>query len=293
MPQDEKPVFATRHLDSTASARALARRDGTAPLDPGLPWVVEFRVVGSAVTIQLRLKDVMVMGRADPERNMFPEIDLSPFDALAKGVSRRHAVILVRNGRVTVKDLDSTNGTQLNNFELIKETEYRLRHGDELALGQLHLQVLFNIVPASQDNDSLVLNQALNIPKIGKGQNILIVADDADVSAVFQLSLTRAGFNVTTARLADSALRELTEHKPEMVILDMALPDATALEHVRFIRKHVSRSVPVVVTSGATAGYHMGKALEAGADVVLGKPVSVEELLSAIEKVITQPDEKP
>lgn len=292
MPEDEKPVFETRHLDSTASARALDKRDSTSPLDPGLPWVVEFRVVGSPATVQMRLKDVMVMGRADPESNLFPEIDLTPFDALSKGVSRRHAVILVRNGRVTVKDLDSTNGTRLNNFELIKETEYRLRHGDELALGQLHLQVLFNVVPERQDSDSLILNQALNIPRIGRGQHVLIVADDADVSAVFQLSLTRAGFRVSTARLADSALRELTEHKPDVVILDMALPDASALEHVRFIRKNVSKRVPVVVTSGATAGYHMGKALEAGADVVLGKPVSVQELIKAVGKAIAEPEKE-
>jgi len=290
MSEDEKPVFETRHLDSTASARMLASRDAS-PLDPGLPWVLEFRVVGSPTTIQLRLKDVMVLGRADPERDMNPEIDLTPFDALSKGVSRRHAVILVRNGRVTVKDLDSTNGTRLNNFELIKETEYRLRHGDELALSHLHLQVLFNVVPARQDSDSLVLNQALNIPRIGRGQHVLIVADDPDVSAVFQLSLARAGFQVSTARLAGTALTELMERKPDLVILDMALPDASGLEHVRFIRKNVSKSVPVMVTSGATAGYHMGKALEAGADLVLGKPVSVQELVKAVGKAFGQPSE--
>ena len=55
MPDDEKHVFETRHLDSTATARALTSRDGTSPLDPGLPWVVEFRVVGSPATVQLRL----------------------------------------------------------------------------------------------------------------------------------------------------------------------------------------------------------------------------------------------
>jgi len=286
MSENEKPVFETRHLDSTATARLLTDR-ATSPLDPGLPWVLEFRVVGSPVTIQLRLKDVMVLGRSDPERNMYPEIDLTPFDALTKGVSRRHAVILVRNGRVTVKDLDSTNGTRLNNFDLIKETEYRLRHGDELSLGQLHLQVLFNVVPGRQDtDDSLLLNQSLNIPRIGAGQQVLIVADDSDVSAVFQLSLARAGFRVSTARMADAALQELTEHKPDVVILDMALPDASGLEHVRFIRKNISKSVPIVVTSGATAGYHMGKALEAGADVVLGKPVSVQELVTAVGKAV-------
>src|SRR5690606_489019 len=158
----------------TNSARLLTNRD-TRPLDTSQPWVLEFRVVGSATTVQARLKDVMVLGRADPDRNIFPEIDLTPFDALRKGVSRRHAAILVREGRVTIKDLDSTNGTRLNNFELIKENEYRLRHGDEISLGQLQLQVSFNVVPAPQDvDDSLILQKALNIPRIGTGQHVLI-----------------------------------------------------------------------------------------------------------------------
>jgi DNA-binding response OmpR family regulator len=66
----------------------------------------------------------------------------------------------------------------------------------------------------------------------------------------------------------------------------MALPDASALDLVRYIRKSVSRQVPIVVTSGATAGYHQGKTLEAGADVFLGKPVSVDELIKAISNVL-------
>lgn len=259
----------------------------TSPLDPGQPWVVEFRVVGSPTTVQVRLRDVMVLGRTDSDRNVFPEIDLTPFDALSKGVSRRHAVIMVRNGRVTVKDLDSTNGTRLNNFELLKDTEYRLRHGDELSLGQLQLQVLFTVVPARQDiDDTLALNQALRIPQVGKGQRVLIVSDDADVAAVFHISLARAGFRVAMVRMSDGAVRELTERRPEVVIVDMALPDAAALDLVRFIRKSVSKQVPIVVTSGATAGYHQGKALEAGADVFLGKPVSVDELVKAIGNVV-------
>lgn len=289
MSYEEKPIFDTRHLDTTATAQYVSMRD-TSPLDPGQPWVVEFRVVGSATTVQIRLREVMVLGRSDPDRNMFPEIDLTPFDALGKGVSRRHAVILVRNGRVTVRDLDSTNGTRLNNFALVKETEYRLRHGDELSLGQLQLQVLFTVVPARQDiDDSLVMNQALRIPQIGKGQRVLIVSDDADVAAVFHISLARAGFRVAIARMADGAIREVTERQPDVVILDMALPDASGLDLVRYIRKSVSKRVPIVVTSGATAGYHRGKTLEAGADVFLGKPVSVDELVKAIGNAVKQP----
>lgn len=291
MPEYNQKQLDTRHLEATSSARLLTSRD-TRPLDVSQPWVLEFRVVGSATTVQVSLKEIIVLGRADPERNAFPEIDLTPFDALAKGVSRRHAVIMVRAGKVTVKDLDSTNGTRLNNFELIRGNEYRLRHGDELSLGQLQLQVAFNVVPARQDtDDSSIMKQGLNIPRVGAGQHVMIVADDPDVSAVFQLSLARAGYRVSSARLADTAVRELSERLPALVVIDMSMPDESGLDLVRFIRKSISQQLPVVVTSGATAGYHQSKALAAGANSFLGKPVSVQELVKTVAQTVMQPTE--
>lgn len=284
---DEKQRFDTRHLNATASARALASVE-TGLLTPGLPWILEFRVVGSAAVVQTRLKDEILLGRADPERNMSPEVDLTPFDALAKGVSRRHAAIRVRNGRVTINDLGSLNGTQLNHAQLVGDTEYRLRHGDELALGQLQLKVSFSVVPAAlESDDSLVLREALRIPKVGNGQHVMVVSDDGDVVAVFQSSLVNAGFRVSTARIAESAVSDIADRKPDAIIVDMALPDESGLELLRFIRKTVSSSVPLIVTCAATAGYHQTRSLEAGANVFLGKPVSVAELVSAVDRAIS------
>jgi CheY-like chemotaxis protein len=278
----------TRDLAATSTGRFIRPRD-TGPLDRKLPWVLEFRVVGTASTIQTQLKDVMVLGREDPDHNVFPEIDLGPYHAYTQGVSRRHAVILVRDGRITIKDLGSTNGTRLNDYDLLPEQEYRLRHGDELILGQLKLQVLFAVVPARQDEEPLAeaVPVEAKAPVVGGGRTILIVADDADVGVVFSTALEQVGFKVKTVNNAVYALADVTEAMPDAIVLDLVLPDLSGLDFVRYVRKNSGeRYVPTIVISGATGGFQMNKAFEAGADVFLGKPVSIEELVLAVNAAL-------
>ena len=77
-------------------------------------------------TIQVKLSASMLLGRDDPEHDFHPEIDLTPFDGLNAGVSRKHAIILAQEGRVSIKDLNSTNGTKLNGFQLVPGMEYKV-----------------------------------------------------------------------------------------------------------------------------------------------------------------------
>jgi two-component system KDP operon response regulator KdpE len=65
------------------------------------------------------------------------------------------------------------------------------------------------------------------------------------------------------------------------------LPDMNGLDLVRYVRKqHGQTHVPMLVVSGATGGFQMNRALEAGADVFLGKPVAVDELVQAVSTAI-------
>ncbi|MEL6307592.1 MAG: FHA domain-containing protein [Chloroflexota bacterium] len=70
-----------------------------------------------------------------------PHVDLERFFAHQRGVSRRHARIKLREMRMTVEDLGSTNGTYLNNERLESNTEYPLSEKDELRLGFLTLSI--------------------------------------------------------------------------------------------------------------------------------------------------------
>jgi hypothetical protein len=84
------------------------------------------------------------LGRCDASRGIFPDLDLSPDGGYAGGVSRQHARIFERYGRLFVEDAGSTNGTLLNDYRLIPHLPYRLQEGDTLQLGMLKLVVGFD-----------------------------------------------------------------------------------------------------------------------------------------------------
>jgi pSer/pThr/pTyr-binding forkhead associated (FHA) protein len=88
-------------------------------------------------------RDEISIGRLDPASGSFPDVDLSDYGGAEKGVSRRHAKIIRREGGFFIEDLGSFNGTFLNHKKL---TPYRLEaltSGDELQLGKLALRVSF------------------------------------------------------------------------------------------------------------------------------------------------------
>jgi hypothetical protein len=85
----------------------------------------------------------MVMGRADEDSTTGPELDLSPFQGLEKGVSREHAVLRWQGDVLFVVDLGSTNGTFVNGNRLAEQQVWRLNHGDKIHLGKLALRISF------------------------------------------------------------------------------------------------------------------------------------------------------
>ncbi len=255
----------------------------TGPLDLA-PWVMELRVVGTPVTLQVNVKDHMLIGRADPERGIAPEIDLTEPDGMGKGVSRRHTSITIHDERVFIKDLGSTNGTQINGMPCDPLKEYRLRHGDELTLGNMRLQVIFAVVPA-KDVTATGLKR-MEIPRLGNGERVLLVEDDRDVGAVVRMALERAGFSASLVTTVSGALASAAHSLPQVVIIDMMLSEMNALDFVRHLRKEPGgKSVGIIVTSSATGGFQMHQAIEAGADRFLGKPVALDELVRVVDSV--------
>ena len=283
---DGKQVKSTNYLGDAPQPDAPMPRRVTGPLDKVLPWVLEFRVVGTASTIQVQVSEVMTIGRADPERDITPDINLSPYSAHMLGVSRRHAVITAKDNSITVKDLGSSNGTRLNGFALKANQPYRLRHGDEITFGRLTVQVLFAVVPLVNRNTP----KSTLIPEIGSGQHILVIEDDKDVGTVFGMILEQAGFRVSVETSGVEAMNRMAKELPDAVVLDLMLPDMDGVDVATFVCKSRSaeKHVPLVVVSGATAGFQMNKAMAAGADIFLGKPVGVDELVEAIVQIMPQ-----
>jgi len=97
-------------------------------------------LVASGVALPLPGAAQAIIGRGDPVSNFFPEIDLNPYGAIDNGVGRRHMRLFIQGGQVLIEDLDSTNGTMLNNQKLTARQPQPLRDGDQISVGKLLLR---------------------------------------------------------------------------------------------------------------------------------------------------------
>jgi CheY-like chemotaxis protein len=265
----------------------------TGPLESIIPWVVEFRIVGTTEILKAHLQDTIMLGRSDAVRGVRPDIDLDPFGGQEKGVSRRHAIILAKDNRVIVQDEGSANGTFINNQPLVPRQPYRLRDGDKLRLGQLELQTHFVIKP-SINEQTLVGANMMQIPRIGNGERVLLLDDDEFVLRVISNVLERAGFTAALTRSSADAIGSIDEELPDIMILELLMSETTGLDVIRYLRgKAGDRHVPIMAITSATGGYRMGQALQEGVDMYLGKPVAVDELLTGISTMLnTLPGKK-
>ncbi|MCS6835929.1 MAG: FHA domain-containing protein [Anaerolineae bacterium] len=126
----------TNYLNLRPSADAPSRAPSTTTKYLSDGWRVSFKI-GTEI-IYLPDKAQITIGRA-PEPDNEVELDLSKFGALPLGVSRHHARISVIEGLLYLRDLQSTNGTRINGFQVTPNQDYRLRDGDEIELGRLRL----------------------------------------------------------------------------------------------------------------------------------------------------------
>lgn len=100
---------------------------------------LEFLIVASQTRLTVEASPITV-GRADPAENFIPELDLTPYQGLEKGVSRRHASIHRTDEGVMLVDLQSSNGTWLEGERLVAGYAHRLppraavRFGDLLVI---------------------------------------------------------------------------------------------------------------------------------------------------------------
>jgi two-component system KDP operon response regulator KdpE len=113
-----------------------------------------------------------------------------------------------------------------------------------------------------------------------EGPLILVVEDEAALRRFLRAALTSHGFRLEEAETGAAALRSLTTHPPDLVILDLGLPDVDGIALTRDIRGW--SAVPIVVVSARGREDDKVAALDAGADDYVTKPFGVAELLARI-----------
>jgi len=120
---------------------------------------------------------------------------------------------------------------------------------------------------------------------------VLVVDDESQLLRALRITLTARGYDVHTAATGRRALAEASTRPPDLVILDLGLPDIDGAEVINQLRAH--SAVPIIVLSGRTSAADKVAALDAGADDYITKPFGIEELLARISAVTrrTAPDD--
>jgi two-component system phosphate regulon response regulator PhoB len=116
---------------------------------------------------------------------------------------------------------------------------------------------------------------------------ILLVEDEAPVRDVLRFSLERAGYQVVGASTARGALSEIDHFIPDLVLLDLGLPDMSGLELLQGWRhEDRTRAMPIVIVSGRGTERDRIAGLRCGADDYVNKPFSRDELLARIANIL-------
>ena len=110
--------------------------------------------------------------------------------------------------------------------------------------------------------------------------NILIVEDDPSIQNLMTTTLKAHNYNYLCAKNGEMAIMEASSHNPDIVLLDLGLPDMDGIKVIEKIRTW--SNMPIIVISARSEDSDKIDALDAGADDYLTKPFSVEELLARL-----------
>lgn len=113
---------------------------------------------------------------------------------------------------------------------------------------------------------------------------ILVVEDDAPVRNLLTTTLKTHDYKYLVADNGESAVMEASSHNPDVVFLDLGLPDMDGVEVIKKIRSW--SNMPIIVISARSEDADKIEALDAGADDYLTKPFSVEELLARLRVTV-------
>jgi two-component system KDP operon response regulator KdpE len=112
---------------------------------------------------------------------------------------------------------------------------------------------------------------------------ILVVDDEPQIVRALRINLRARQYDVETAPDGTAALRAASRHHPDLIVLDLGLPDMEGADVIRGLRGWTT--VPIIVLSGRADSADKVAALDAGADDYMTKPFGIDELLARIRAV--------
>jgi len=124
-------------------------------------------------------------------------------------------------------------------------------------------------------------------PKQSNNKSILVVDDGEIERRVMRKILEREGYRVFTANDGDSGVRAGLDEKPDLICLDIGLPDMLGTEACRRLKSHAeTRHIPVLFMTGQDSPHYVIDSYDVGAEGYLTKPVDARTLVRQIEAIL-------
>lgn len=121
---------------------------------------------------------------------------------------------------------------------------------------------------------------------------ILLVEDTPSTAVVVKRELEFLGYECIVARDGQEGIKKASDHLPDLIIMDMALPKVDGLEATLQLRKNLkTKSTPILAATARTMPGDREKCLQAGCDDYIAKPFGHRELNACIEKLLQKTDD--
>jgi two-component system, cell cycle response regulator DivK len=121
-------------------------------------------------------------------------------------------------------------------------------------------------------------------------RTVLVLEDDEASQYIFGTILRHHGYQVLEARRTEEGLRVAREHMPDLVVVDIGLPEISGLEFLRKMKESPeTREIPLLVVTVHVYEQERKEALEAGCDFFLPKPLVPSDLAREVERILGPP----
>ena len=120
-------------------------------------------------------------------------------------------------------------------------------------------------------------------------QHILVVDDSDDQRVLLERLLKREGYSVLFAEDGQAALSQAKLHRPDLILMDLSMPDMDGWEAVGYLRKmHEFRTTPIIAVTAHVAPWEVKRAMDIGCSAHIGKPYDTMVLLQEIARLLRE-----
>lgn len=119
-------------------------------------------------------------------------------------------------------------------------------------------------------------------------KRILVIDDEEDVTQLLAFNLHHAGYEVTLEHSGEAGLTSALAHPPDLILLDVMLPEIDGFAICEILRRRFTRHVPIILLTACATEDARVIGLQLGADDYVAKPFSVRELMLRVQRLLAR-----